>query len=1449
MEGILKILTNCLTFIFTVSFVFANFQIPINGGSAKVSVNQEHSTLLKVHIEMGDFELQQVNSPEGEFARLTLPGFHTSNRIGYPELPQIHNLIELPQGAEPRIEIDYESYEVVDIANYGIVNPLFPRQPSLSKSQSPADIPFEWNQNIYYMNDFIGEELITIEDKGTLRSMRIANLIVRPVNYNPHTNELKIITDLQISIHFDNADIVETERLKTKYYSPYFEANYQQIKNYQTPQLRDDLVNYPLSYLIVTNPLFEAQLADFVEWKTQKGFVVQVANTSDIGSSTSAIKSYIQNLYENPSSDFPAPSFVLFVGDVAQVPTFNGTTGSHVTDLYYVEFTGDKLPEMYHGRFSAQNSSQLQIQLDKSLMYEKFQMPDPSYLEEVLMISGVDGSFAPTHGNGQINYGTDYYFNEEHGIYSHTYLYPASDAPSAAGEIIEDYNEGVGFANYTAHCSSSGWADPSFTVSDVPGLYNDGMYNLMIGNCCTSTAFDVGESFGEAVLRKANGGAVGYIGGTNSTYWDEDYWWGVGSGSVSANPVYENMGAGVYDGLFHEYGNELEQDWFVVNDAINLAGNLAVMEGGGNDDYYWEIYHNMGDPSIMTYLGMPSEQTVNHLPVLQIGTDSFWVSASPYTHIAIAMDGVLYGSVYTGDNSDVEVPITPFTTAGTATVVVTGQNKQPYIGTVEVGNAEGPYVVVDNFSVSTSNGDENIEYGETVNVSLELKNVGNETASNIWADATVSLENGEYIDLIDASDGFGDIDPEEVVSVQNALSFTVSNSVPDDYDFSLSVLISDFGNTNMWSYNLNMTAFAPVITLDEITINDADSQADPGDVTTGRVTIQNIGGASLPGHGFSGLVDISFSSDDPYAVVSGADNFPELLPNYENAAEFNLSVSEDAPIGHNVLFTATVMGYNFETTLTGSFTIGLTTEDFETGNFANLPWNFAGDADWEITSDAYEGEYSAGSTTITHNQSSELILSANVTATDEISFYYKVSSESNYDYLRFYIDGTELDAWSGEVNWTLATYPVSSGEHTFRWAYTKDGSVDSGSDRGWIDYIIFPPVGAPAFPDIALSAEEVSIQLEADSAGDSQFTISNNGDGELQYSISAVIDDPELAGVEHEIMKLEKGERDPRPGMSPSRDYGGPDAFGYQWIDSNEPGGPEYTWTEINFCGNLIGEGDDSNEGPFEIGFPFYFYGNEYSAVRVCSNGFLSLTSTATAYDNEAIPSSTDPNALLAPFWDDLNPNDGGQMYYYQWGDQFIVEWDAIPHYGSGNPETFQVILNSDGSILFNYKIVADGSSATVGIENENGTDGLQVVFNSSYLSSEKSILFGSNFLQPWMQVMPISGIVAPGEDALITVVFNSEELAEGMYTGSLNITSNDPEDYLLTLPVSMEVGEGGDCGEAGDVNGDGDANIQDIILVVNCILYDACNNCSDLNSDNDINIQDIITLVNIILN
>ena len=124
--------------------------------------------------------------------------------------------------------------------------------------------------------------------------------------------------------------------------------------------------------------------------------------------------------------------------------------GGHTSDMVYCEFdgNGDYFPEMYYGRFSASSVNQLIPQIEKTLEYEQYTMPDPSYLNEVLMVAGVDQSMASTYGNGQINYGTRC-FNSEHGLTSHTFLYPESGS-SSEQEIIDQISKGVGYGNYTA---------------------------------------------------------------------------------------------------------------------------------------------------------------------------------------------------------------------------------------------------------------------------------------------------------------------------------------------------------------------------------------------------------------------------------------------------------------------------------------------------------------------------------------------------------------------------------------------------------------------------------------------------------------------------------------------------------------------------------------------------------------------------------------------------------------------------------------------------------------------------------------------------------------------------------------------------------------------------------------------------------------------------------------
>lgn len=127
-------------------------------------------------------------------------------------------------------------------------------------------------------------------------------------------------------------------------------------------------------------------------------------------------------------------------------------------------------------------------------------------------------------------------------------------------------------------------------------------------------------------------------------------------------------------------------------------------------------------------------------------------------------------------------------------------------------------------------------------------------------------------------------------------------------------------------------------------------------------------------------------------------------------------------------------------------------DNFETGDFSAQSWTFGGNANWTVSNDtANDGSYSAKSGSIVDSQTSELILTLDTTGFEAITFAVKVSSESGYDGLVFYIDGVSQSAWSGEVDWQTVTYPVTSGQHTFEWKYIKDNIYSSGSDCAWID--------------------------------------------------------------------------------------------------------------------------------------------------------------------------------------------------------------------------------------------------------------------------------------------------------------------------------------------------------------------------------------------------------------
>lgn len=170
--------------------------------------------------------------------------------------------------------------------------------------------------------------------------------------------------------------------------------------------------------------------------------------------------------------------------------------------------------------------------------------------------------------------------------------------------------------------------------------------------------------------------------------------------------------------------------------------------------------------------------------------------------------------------------------------------------------------------------------------------------------------------------------------------------------------------------------------------------------------------------------------------------------------------------------------------------------DFEDGEFPD-EFTFV-DIPWELDeNESYNGGFSAVSGDIDDLQSSTMVLEVENTLAGEFSFYRKVSSEADWDFLRFFIDGSEKETWSGEEDWEKATYIIAEGSHEFKWTYDKDSNTTHGSDQAWVDDIELPAAAVTmvnAGPDLEI-CHDAQAQLNAFAANYESLSWASSGDG------------------------------------------------------------------------------------------------------------------------------------------------------------------------------------------------------------------------------------------------------------------------------------------------------------------------------------------------------------------
>ena len=862
-----KVFTVFLSIMLTMS-VIAQQRIQLRSVNKAECVKSDMRSL-KASFSFNGVDAVEMSNERGTFSTISMPNTVSGGNVGAPQIPVVNKLIAVPVGATPNIRVTNYSVTDYDLEELGI-HRLSPRQPDVMKNESPE---FVYNEAAYQTRGMRSEPMARVSVNGTMRGVQVGQISIEPVSYDPVNNTLRVFNDIEVEVSFDGADARATEDLLVRTYSPYFDVLYKQLFNGKVVrdvyQDHPDLWKSPVRMLVIANRMFENCIQDWVAWKTTKGIYVDLNYTDDIGTSASAIKSFIQTKYAAN-----APTFLVIMGDKDQVvPSITSASQtSCVSDLDYSSVDGDEFVDMFHSRISATTTAEMTAILNKALEYEQYTMPDPSYLNNVLLIAGEDDGWGITVGRPTIWYATNYYYNAAHG-FDNVYEFSHGTYTNCYSYL----SSGVGFANYTAHGSQTSWAGPSFTVSDVNNLTNEHKYFFAIGNCCQSGDWGYSTCYGEALVRAENKGAFAYIGSCPNTVWLNDYYFGVGptSRADGTMPSYDETGTGIYDAIW------MDDVYNTVNSILyvgNLAGNAANALGYEMHKptlYYWQAYHVIGDGTVMPYRVQPTANNVSHMAILPIGMPTYEVSAVPGSYVAISKDGVLHGTALVDQTGTVQVPITPVTSGGDVTICVTAPNRIPYVQTVPAAALEGPYISMDSYTPTATH------VGDNTNLSITFKNVGTAATTG---NTNITLTSDD-VEIIQGTGSFGALAAEGTTTV-SGFSFKIADGVADGTNVTIHYVAENGDDT----YEGNI-----VVKANEAKLEYAGMTWDGGFTPGGTITLtakfKNTGHYQAT----NATIELTTTSDNYVTINTQPITGITLEVGQEVAYDFSITINANCP--------------------------------------------------------------------------------------------------------------------------------------------------------------------------------------------------------------------------------------------------------------------------------------------------------------------------------------------------------------------------------------------------------------------------------------------------------------------------------------------------------------------------------------------------------------------------
>ncbi len=1115
----IKVVVFMALFLFLETNVQAqHFQFQDSWGPQGYSLVSSKADSKTINYSIAEVTFTDLEVGKTVMKEISLPGEFLPNNQGAPNLPGSGRYLAIPQGAQATVKIISARKEIIE-------NIEIAPSPEIPWDDDNTPLTYEKNNTIYSKDAFYPANPVILSESTSIRGVNAVIVGVTPFQYNPATKQLIIYTDIKFEVSTKGG------------YGQYGDQSYR--NRFWDPLLSDMLLNYQdlpkinysnrykntkdqtgCEYLIVSpnGDAFTSWADTIRRFRNKQGILTKVVTLEEIGtSSANGLEDYFDDIYANWDIK---PAAVLLLGDYGSNNDSQITSpiwdNYCVSDNIYADVTGNSMPDIIFARITARNANELETMIMKFINYESDPPTSADFYNHPITALGwqterwfqicsetIGGFWKNELGKDPVRINAVYGGNPNNDPWStatNTYtvknffgpngLGYIPDSPSELGGwtggnssmVTNAINNGAFMLQHRDHGYEEGWGEPAYSNSHINQLNNTDLTFVFSINCLTGKYNISSECFTEKFHRHGNG-ALGLIAASEVSYSfvNDTYVWG----------LYDNL----WPEFMPTYGATPEPRG-ILPAFGNAAGKYFLQQSGwpyntGNKAVTYKLFHHHGDAFLTVYSEIPQDLTINHNPVLLSGLETFEVTADEGALICLSHDGEILGTAI-GTGSPVEIIIESQLPGIYVDLVITKQNYFRYDQAIQVIPPAGAYILKDFVLANDQNANGQIDYDETVSLDVTMKNVGSDDGNNIVVELSTT---DEYVTIINATADFGTIPAESNITIEDAFTFEVANNVPDQHE--IEFFLNSTDGTDAWESKFTVIANAPVLSIGRSVFIDASGNGngmlDPGETGDLIVYLPNDGNSISP------EAVASIASSNEYITINNSEYTVGVINNgEEQSAIFNITIDGSCPVAEyiDITFNLDAEGYSF----TGSITkpVGLLVEDWESGNFSSFDWKLMGNENWFITSDeAFEGLYSARSGAIDDGNNSRMILDVEVMTDDTISFYYKTSSEENRDFLRFYIDTQIQGIWSGENDWTKASFPITAGEHTFIWIYQKNGDQSAGADAAYIDWIIMPPLKvmtASAGSDTDICGAQ-PVQLNAIASNYESVEWSTNGDG------------------------------------------------------------------------------------------------------------------------------------------------------------------------------------------------------------------------------------------------------------------------------------------------------------------------------------------------------------------